>query len=363
VGAPRERAYTDAVRRHWGFAASFILGVELWVAPAAACIAAPQTFALDSSYPSLEQTVPTNAPLVTWLLSQRPTGSEPEQPLDPRFSVWVDGDSVPQAQAGQRLIGPDSRFWFAWRPAALAPHTTYRYQIYNGSNLLLTSSFVTGDGPAPPMVLEGKLSVSYEIVTVPRMLCNPSLCGPPDCTPDGETEVTKAHVALPRARDGFSDVYASGQLIVALDALGGEQVVYQLLIAPTATNAASAELTLDMPLANTGTTFKPCFLYTVADASGIVVRDTLCQDEPFPAPTLPAPDEPMPDDLMPDESLPHEPVPHEPSATPDLPRATEKRTSQACSMTVPGAAEPYGACTALLALAALIRRRRSKTAL
>lgn len=348
------------MRSYWGFAASLILGVELCTPPAEACIVEPQAYAVSSTFPERAGSeVPTDAPLVLSMVLLRNRPDLAIASLVPAARIWAEGTGKPVPELTPAVrIGAGSDLVYAFTPGPLEPHTSYWYEFRNGEALLYGGPLLTGGGPAEPIAFEGKLTITYDTVVEPRMLCNESLCGPPTCTPQEDVEVTKAHIQLPRARAGYSHVYARGRLIIARDPFAEDQVDSQQLVPPTEHNEAPTALTLTMPL-SAGKAFKPCFLYTVTDASGNGVSDTLCQDVPFPTPEMQLPDN-LGEEDEPDAS-------NEPAKTPDMPMPPDptppgKHTSQACSVTALGDSSGGAEIAALLALVALSRRRRSRSA-
>jgi hypothetical protein len=274
-------------RTKWNLAKLAVCGTLGWTAPAAACVALPQTYTLDGAYPAPDASnVPTNAPLVLRLVDPPPRAIG-DSSLVPTITPLSHAQANEVVQLISMVIGLRGAQVSSFVPAQpLQPHTTYLVDLgvqALAADAAATWQFTTGDALAAALRLKGDLSISYEAGTDPHYDCSagPSLCGP--CTVDKQVNVTKARVELPASFDGFSAQGVQAALRV-YEPLPDGKTGATTEIDPPITAGEVGETLITMPLRDDGTAYAPCFQFEVTDAGGVRTSQLQCLDAPFPLP-------------------------------------------------------------------------------
>lgn len=340
-------AGTDAAVSRCMRLVSAVVGSAMLLAHSAAALACGEAdepyYVVSEQLPSGDG-VPLNAPLIVDLEESANGPAEPH--LSPSLTLTVDGsDDALELKA----VGREPHLvWVPTQP--LAPNTNYEAHFNPGYEGLPDSiwNFTTGDETTPPIALEGELSATLERGIDPTFEC-PKCFG--DCTQTGQRDVTHALVTLPRVKDGF--VGYSGQLWLTDNTPYDFSEPTKGESGPNLGHVVSLEATVSfdddgkpllpvqMTLPEEDEAYRPCFALRVFDERGdTAIAESFCLAETFPR-------------SSPDSN----PVDDEPVLTDH-----ESSTSAGCSFGVASTSDS-SAAFALLGLAALTRRRRSRSAL
>jgi MYXO-CTERM domain-containing protein len=234
--------------------------------------------------------------------------------------------------------------WVPRQP--LTPSTTYEASFNTGYEGAPDHvwQFTTGQTTTPPIALEGELSAELVPGIDPILDC-PQCSGA--CVQTGERNVTKALVRLPRVKGGFAG--RTGHVWLTDDTpydfreprklppLPNEQHLVSLSSFVVFGDDGLPTQDVLITLPEESEPYRPCFAFVVSDErSEGAFAEPFCLDEAFPLSSA------------------------QPETVSD--EAVTGGDSSACSFGVASSRRAYAAF-ALLALAALTRRRRSKIAL